>query len=1131
MQRARQLRTVIEQMLSQYEDVVFILAGGSFGGLAAQVGVLRYPHEFDGAISSAYNPSHRAVPNEHDAYDLFTSATGDVGSGADYQLPDALDWTVFCAQEGTDYLGMSFTNRLRHGTVARPAMLLCSDEDTVTNGTDWIGLMDDLSAPGNTNTATAGHVVSAHANAPNIYWSRVGKGCHFDITWAEPLTVRDTSGGTITFPQVIDAAAWFIDQEAPGQVGVGVPPPTPTELRPGLAAGITTLDPHDHVLNRAGVRQNFPSPETLLVESPTFQPVGQGTWFGYDESMVVADCDGDGKASIYVGSAQGLITRFEVEQISPSMQPLVVVAQSQPLGHGVWGLAAGDVDPNSPGDEIIAAAYRRIAVYDGTTLALLRSAEAPFGITVQGLTDPWLYTKPRRIAVDNLDNDVAAEIVFATVHGMIVVLDGNLNPLAYHQETGIIDIVVGPTPQMRSTGGPFHKPIYVLSYRGVVASLEWDQPGIPAGTPAGPAKLSAASTLQYGDAADLEYVMWTEQPYLLSMHRNQFKSSLFPTLGGGPPVVQHDSFRFFTPDTLDMQDSFGRLDTPAHPATTPFIGLGKPVRGNGVAVTGATHTAGENRVRYLVALFSGHLLIWNEFKTWLGLRKLDTFAPAAKAADVQSGDIDGDGNDEIVVSTATGRVVWFELAELMDTSQSPIPIQRNVSVVTNPPGGGAWGLRDHRTNPSISCTWAIEGVPGVGAGNGVLHALGPDQSWWKLDPVTGAPVVPAGGIPDQAPAPGFMLRHGGSGLSTMTGSGGSGHTAWSVASLPTHQRLTLDLYQPNANLRDWAILQTAAATAQSDFWIVPLPGDVRAVGSVHYAGWWNAVPYGGGFYPNIVQVVEYTPVGFPANTSFSDVWNSTGPPFGNSGNHHPPGPTPTQLSSGITLRQEFSLHQVWEQQSLRLAHVTRPITAKPEVVVAGFGGRVVVLDTFTSHHNPIVAQSADLGLGGQALAVHDLDGAYEPGDAEEEILFATFYDSIDHTGNPARASLHVLDYVPGQTTLQHLGEANIGGTALLPDFPGYGACAIAVADLDQDPDGLEILVCTHIGELSVFRWDVVQRQLASPDPVFRMVLDGSIGAFQSILIENLDQSHPAPEVYIAGTTGVQRLDPSYAASP
>ncbi len=114
--------------------------------------------------------------------------------------------------------------------------------------------------------------------------------------------------------------------------------------------------------------------------------------------MVVTDCDGDGKASIYVGSAQGLITRSDV-------------VQSQSPGHGVSGLAAGDPHPNGPGDEIIAAA-----------------------------------TANPRIAVDNLDNDVAAEIVFATVHGMIVVLDGNLNPLAYHQETGIIDIVVGPTP-------------------------------------------------------------------------------------------------------------------------------------------------------------------------------------------------------------------------------------------------------------------------------------------------------------------------------------------------------------------------------------------------------------------------------------------------------------------------------------------------------------------------------------------------------------------------------------------------------------------------------------------------------------------------------------------------------------
>ncbi|MEZ5965126.1 MAG: hypothetical protein R3F56_14930 [Planctomycetota bacterium] len=65
------------------------------------------------------------------------------------------------------------------------------------------------------------------------------------------------------------------------------------------------------------------------------------------------------------------------------------------------------------------------------------------------------------------------------------------------------------------------------------------------------------------------------------------------------------------------------------------------------------------------------------------------------------------------------------------------------------------------------------------------------------------------------------------------------------------------------------------------------------------------------------------------------------------------------------------------------------------------------------------------------------------------------------------------------------------------------------------------MVTTLNGELVVFRQT---NGVMNPAPLFRTVVNGSLGAFNSIVVEDLDPNRPGKEVYIAGSSGIRRFD-------
>ncbi len=1081
MQRYRQLREIVIRHLVDdlgYDatKIGFLVAGGSYGGLPAHLFPLLYPDEFHAGFDSAFHPSVRTVINDQDSYDFYSTALGRGNSGAGYTLADMTDFPIFCRIEGTDYKSLSLLNRLvlnrdlGGGHVLRPVYLLSGDVDPVTHGNDWVKIVD----PSATNLRFGRYTpISTALHPPHIWWSVVGKACHGDNAVGEPFTIFKTSG-SITTHDVTDAL-WEMVPEARKQIDVTItagmrPPP----LVP-LAASLATLEPHDHVLARPA-RPDVPTAAGLLQEVPAFRRHGHGTYTGWKDSLVVRG------GSVYVGSADGVIHRFARDVIAPgTLEPLREMAQSNDagadfdIGYGAWALQVADVDGDAQ-DEVVAASYKRIAILDASTLALEAVADAPFGQAAPAFEYAW----PRRLQIAEINPaNPGMEIVCTTLHGRLLVLDQNLSVLAWHGEGGIRDLVVGPTPTPHLPSSDFDRPIYGMSARGHVFALEMDTT-----VTSGPqGKLVAASSLQYGRMIGLEPVQWAGQPRVAGLYGTLLGPSSVPSSG-----TQTTAVRIFDADTLQVVDEFGSLENPGGLKSL----YGPLVAGN----EGSFAVAQSGGTTYIVALFQRHLVIWDDTKTLVGLKNLESFAPARGAVAVATGDLDGNPGDEIVISTLAGHVVWLQLSDVLDTSP---PFRLSILRKVDP---GATTFYDHRTNSTLAATWAMAADPVTNT----LRAVDATGAWWRINPTNGVPIGTAISLEVALPRSVSRIVWAGPNAQKMKlEQGGVGVSQWAVNPMGPARRVTTKAYLPLIP-SFWAPIAADSTFLFGGFWVFQQPGDALLSGGISHAAWWAPKPLWAGAYPlsypNLVQAVRYDLAATPV-PRLQALWNSTGPDLVGARPAVPSSP-----GDGIALRTEYDLADIWSHQACRIGRVDPGLTA-PQAVVSGLDGVVMLLETrFDGSHapQPIRTQSADYGFGGMALALGDFTG-----DGFDEVVFAPYYDTVDSAGNDATATLRVLTH-DGTNFVPHLTVPMPTGAGAL----GYAPSGIALHDFTAD--GVpEIVVTTLTGELFVF--DGSSAALLDTEYV-----EGAVGALNSIVIADLVGADGKAEVYVAGSMGIRRFD-------
>jgi len=300
-----------------------------------------------------------------------------------------------------------------------------------------------------------------------------------------------------------------------------------------------------------------------------------------------------------------------------------------------------------------------------------------------------------------------------------------------------------------------------------------------------------------------------------------------------------------------------------------------------------------------------------------------------------------------------------------------------------------------------------------------------------------------------------------------------------------------------------AVTPAPSPPFRDQHWILPGGGTriFDAGTNRHWCAYWQRY----GNYGNLVQCFSYTVSGGMLDNTI-EIWGST--QGVRPGNAPPPRWLPNSNDYVPPLKTETDGAAPHSMGTVKIGRVLN--RDKPQVIAASLGGRVMLLD---GDDGKLIAESGDYGLGGMAMAVADLTG-----DGLDEIVFAPIYNPIDGAGGTVHAHVHVLTGASG--TLADIGSGvSLGtpGTAFL----GYGACGIAVVDFPLHSIEKAILVTTLNGELVVFGQT---NGVINAAPLFRTVVTGSLGAFNSIVVEHLDPNVPGKEFYLAGSSGIRKFE-------
>lgn len=1090
------------------QQVVTAFVGGSNGGQQSQWTLLRYPRRVHGAFAEVINPSIQRLFGEHDLGYAVAHLSGDGARGAEVSEFDYLNWGQYTWNQGVEIHDFSYLRQFLRGRTYRPAGFFVGDEDITSTGTDWVRVIDGSAWRNAGRQRNPG--VFGNPLASEFAWTVAEKACHAVGFAEDPY-----HPGTPPRPSASDLAHGMFAQalvQRAAELASGTLPPATGVSHERRASELRGLDdPHEWQFGRLGEPLPANSADAPLRRDDAFfatvQPGAAGTRLGQREALMVRD----GRA--YVGSAEGIVSAFGVAQATPG-QPLVRTAQSQPLGHEAFALAALDGPTADLPWSLVVGTRRHLHRLDPVTLAPLQKP----------VLLPWEVAEPHGLQVgDVLPGHPGPELVYASVHGGLVFCGTDLVPFHEWSEPGIVDFQIE---------GAF---VTIVSRRGVVANVTFDAADVPT--------LRAVSQpipRRLREFAPV-YDPWLDAP---SQGTPYDLATMRLDLGGFgtvPLIVSlwdgdEDGLavRAFQPDTLQrvpiLIGGVSDLQRQALPGGRGGVDLAL-CRAPGSVPVGD----------HLLVLTNDTLVLLDQFGTQLGRKSLSRstqgyYPFGSQASAIAVGELVDNADpysQEVVVATQSGALMWLHVQDLLapgtalpaTAPDGGLPATGYWLTVARTAGDAVATAVQPRTNQSLSATWGIARRPG----DRELHLLDQRGSHWR---------VTANGrlrlherLQEASAARGWS--HLGDQPVTSGTFGpvsqqlgvlpGDGNTA--IVTLPWTPINGADVayeFTPRYIPFNWLRPISFGARVFDGFAVHALGGSVVATnGGAELWGWSSRVPDWG----DLVEGVRFAHASASAPLAVTGLWASSQVPAeiqGPFGDHTP----------FFDLRSFVTFVPAMAQQSARAVQLADGSVA---VVLGCPGGRVRVLrpgalrnDDGAPHQLGTVDSTvSDFGWGGSALAVRREN---PPGGELLRIWLGTLYDPPARPrayGDPngtlrddevAAGGVHVVTWTAAGGCSRPVRERTF--------FPGsgdrgaYGIVGLAVAELLPGSPGDELIVTTLSGDLLVLQADTLAT-------VWRTHLSGAIGFYDSIVVDDLD-GDGRPELYVAGSLGLWRFLPTGA---
>ncbi|MBM4059741.1 MAG: hypothetical protein FJ265_01395 [Planctomycetes bacterium] len=1092
----------------QVEDrVVVVFAGGSNGGLQASFATLRHPEIVHGCYAQVISSGMQRLYGDQDLGWAYSELSVATTPGAMVGPGDFLDWNHYAWGQGREIYDLSVLRRFFRGETYRPTCFYVSDEDITSTGTDWVRVANGGSGASGTwvpygerqSTSTFGN-----PSYNTLAWL-VGDKAGHGYGWAKnPYNQQPT----LLLDDIVHDVAYRAVNQRIWQGSTPVPGPGPK-----LGSGVD--EPHEWFFGRATpVPLPAPQPNDPLVRDDSFmatsQPGNAGTHLGSEEAMLVRD------GRVYVGSAEGLVTSFVVDDLDPR-RPLVVSrpsglqgAQSVQLGSRAFALAAL---PQGGSWSLLVGTRRHLYKLDPVSLAVQ-----------QQVSLPWEVAQPRGMKVgDVLPGHGGPEVVFRTVHGGLVFYGVNLTPLFEWPEPGIDDFVLqGPIVTIQS------------SRRGVLANVVFDSNNHASLTAASkPLQTGPYDPPCQGTPCDLELMLLNLGGYV------------YP----GVVTLTHQdtdgvAVRAYTPDQLlrfplQTTDNLG-----GYPIDIATCREGYPPQQQGDQIIG----------EHLLVLTHDRLRLFNQGGQPLAEMNITeswsqanddryypfTYQPCAIAVGDLVDNPGGTYPDEVVIATAAGHLVWLHVDEVLACASTNGKLPPACEVVLASKGGVRTDVQP-RTNQALSATWPIAAFENVPEQADELHLCDQSGAYWKVGPSGTLQMWDCDGR--------AVGLRGWAQYGTVSRFGYGFPSEYAQAfNFPSNATLRawvtppwcpvreyLAVYQDiNINPFNWYPGQSLFGTYHGMF-MFRYGGCLLGSGAKTEAWFWSDNTGRSPRLPGSNTTLEMGPwanhvTGLrieDATGVIDGVWESTGSP----GTTNSAG-----LGSGTpyhNLRNNSNEVSSITHQGCVAVKVGESNHQETLVVLGCPGGRVRVIEPGSNSWSTgglnihqlgtVYSASQDLGFGGAALAAR----ADTANPNQVTIWFGTLYDPVAHPqqystpygilGNSELAvgAVHKYTYTKGGA-FSSPQTFPLAPSATHPRG-AYGVVGMLLTNLlPQSPvDVDELIVATMSGDLIVFNADTMQE-------IWRTHVWGSIGFYNSMVAADLDNDNKK-ELYVAGSRGVWRF--------